>query len=234
MSSDVEIANHVFRCRTFRRLAGQHTPEVPGNPGEDIRRACAMLILREALETVCGLGFFVSVRPAIAASGYGDKQHEVLAVIENPSGFNMLEMIDGTRDLQYVATQACLAVGVDPEKYQHMVDHANLRKFDRQFVPKEDFVLIESTPSATALAESCGVSYKWDGQNKMQLSVPFDRRGKEATPQECKLYGLGGYKEWEGQDAGKWIKPKNWKDVMPAIQAELRKDGYNFSEDVHR
>lgn len=190
MSIDIEQASHIARVAELNRKIGNQIPERPVDPGEGIRRTLAMLILRECLETVAGLGFKATVTGYANKdhAPYGDKAHSC-DLIAHPLGMDMLEVADGVADLSVVAHGAALRCGINMTPIIKFVDFANLRKFNKRYVKDVNAV----------------------GGSRV------------ATPVECKEQGLGGYLEWEGKDAGKWIKPSDWVGPEKEITAELER-----------
>lgn len=95
-----EIANRVLR---FMKEANQPVPSFPCDPGPNIRRLAAELIMEEAMETVEALGFR-------AAQTSGGKME--LYGLEGSDVFSLNKSVDGMLDTIYVCHWGMNAMGV--------------------------------------------------------------------------------------------------------------------------
>jgi len=125
--SEVELVNrHQAAVAIFMELAGQERPSAPTIPGAEIRELRAKLILEEALETICGLGFSVWVNPDDANDPLSIESVEF---IKKNAGPDLVEIADGCADMIVIATGTALACGINLEPIQKLVDDSNLAKF---------------------------------------------------------------------------------------------------------
>ena len=95
-----EVASRVLR---FMKEANQPVPSFPCDPGPNIRRLAAELIIEEAMETVEALGF----RAAQVSGGKIE-----LYGLEGENVFNLKESVDGMLDTIYVCHWGMNAMGV--------------------------------------------------------------------------------------------------------------------------
>ena len=107
-----------YRVMRFMEMAGQPVLNEPGDPGQDVRKLGAKLILEEALETIESLGFRVNQTSA---------GMELISLDE--SKFDIEGVVDGCCDTIYVCQWAMLSVGVRDGLPLMEVCDANDRKF---------------------------------------------------------------------------------------------------------
>ncbi len=117
-------SNHQIAVEAFMRYAGQYRPPKPCEPITEVRALRARLILEEAFETVNALGFDVYIRHEPGVVNFCQ-----LELKGSPTGFNLVEAVDGCCDLKVVTTGTLSAMGVADDAVQNIVDAANLRKF---------------------------------------------------------------------------------------------------------
>ncbi len=120
-------SEHQKRVDEFMRLANQELPITPVMPGAAVRKLRANIILEEALETIQGLGFTVTLRPFDNSFG-----------LEETCAPNLIEAVDGCCDLRVVTTGTLSALGVSDEPVQLEVDLNNLAKFGPGGYRRED------------------------------------------------------------------------------------------------
>ena len=107
------------RVLAFMDQGNQPVLPFPGDPGADVRRLGASLILEEARETIEALGFRI---------GFNDAGKLDLINLAD-SQFSLKESTDGCIDTQYVCHWMLLAMGVSDFLPTLEVCDANDRKF---------------------------------------------------------------------------------------------------------
>ena len=116
---------HWDNVRELMLRAKQDVPHSVTMPDENVRRLRAKLILEEALETIEGLGFYLTHSNA-AHDPIGD---DMLHLIPKPGGPLMVEIVDGCADLSVVTIGTLIACGVPDLRLLELVDENNLQKF---------------------------------------------------------------------------------------------------------
>ena len=106
--------------------------DTPGLPSENVRRLRARLILEEALEVVAALGFGVLIK-----TRFSDVEICNLDAISFIDSFHpdMVKIVDGLCDLNYVSYGTADAIGVDLQPFFAEVHDSNMRKLEG---PKDD------------------------------------------------------------------------------------------------
>jgi predicted HAD superfamily Cof-like phosphohydrolase len=132
---------HQERVEQFMAKANQHVPSQPTIPDEATRRFRAKIILEEALETIEGLGFYVTMKDqgtweqlvSIDQCEFS-KEFPNKATLEP----DLIKIVDGCADVRVVTTGTLSACGVADEPVQEEVDESNLRKFGPGSYKRED------------------------------------------------------------------------------------------------
>ena len=121
------------RVRYFMEQAGQTVNDKYTEPTEEQRKLAARLILEEAVETVTALGFFpVTMKPGEQATVV-----PIRVGTERPrpiKPLDIVEVIDGLCDTEYVLKWTWNLLGLNDEKYlDEVCDNNDLKVVDPQF-----------------------------------------------------------------------------------------------------
>lgn len=201
-----EKTEHQQRVEAFMAKAQQQVPDKPTMPTPEVRILRAKLIFEEAVRELIGEGLQVFIR-------LWDEKNQAYHVITDPSCVlvfiargvepDMVKIADGAADTSVVTTGTLSACGIADRAIQEAVDESNLAKFTVPTCPR------------------CSRPMTYSNAERHWYCDHDAESGSVVLPANA-----GGYRSdgTDGNPAGKFIKPKDWKapDIAGILEAQSK------------